>query len=729
MADVQRASRMPVPRFLACLITAIGLNGTVAAQTWSLDETPPRFSSYSDFGGVGLLQMPSARMAPDGEFAVSSGVVTPYVRTAVTLQALPGLEAVLRYTSVNNRLYGPESFSGDQSYKDKGIDVKFRLLEESSAFPQLVVGFRDVAGTGLFSSEYVALSRRYFNLDFTLGMGWGNIAGRGTFKNPLGVVFSSFKTRSNDFGRGGNFSITNYFHGEYVSLFGGVTWQTPVKGLSLKLEYDGNNYQQEALGNVFPVHSPFNIGAVYSLGDWLDLSIGYERGNTLMATLAVRGNIHSSAGLPKFDPPPERIQPRNLAAEVASARQARRDAAIGDPQLRLATALRERNYSVEHVEIRGKEAIAAVSQKTFRNKAKAMGRAARVMANAVPPEVEALTLVDVEKGLEIQRVTLMRKDLEKAVAYEGSPEEMAAHMTVLPPRAQSDEGALVNKDQYPAWNWGMNPQMRHQIGGPDSPYFYQVYLKVDGDLQLSRKLSVSGSLGFNLIDNFDRLILPSDSVLPHVRSDIKDYLREGKTGITRLQADYLTNLGSSWYGRASAGLFEEMFGGVSGELLYRPLGSRWALGFELNRVRQRAYDQRFSFRDYEVTTGHVDWYYKLPFYNVTTKVSAGQYLAGDRGVTVDVSRRFDSGAVFGVFATKTNVSADQFGEGSFDKGAYISVPVDLLSVFSSRSSFGMGWRPLTRDGGQRLSVSKGLYGIVSGAGRDELLADWSKVLE
>ena len=97
-----------------------------------------------------------------------------------------------------------------------------------------------------------------------------------------------------------------------------------------------------------------------------------------------------------------------------------------------------------------------------------------------------------------------------------------------------------------------------------------------------------------------------------------------------------------------------MFGGVGGELLFRPLGSRWAIGFELNRVRQRDYDQLFSFRNYEVTTGHVDWYYKLPFYNVTTKISAGQYLAGDRGVTIDVSRRFGSGAVFGVFATKTN---------------------------------------------------------------------------
>ena len=143
MADARRASRMPVPRLLACLMTAIGLSGPVAAQSWSLDETPPRFSSYSDFGGVGLLQVPSARMAPDGEFALSSGVVTPYVRTAVTLQALPWLEAVLRYTSVNNRLYGPESFSGNQSFKDKGIDVKFRLLEESSAFPQVAVGFRD----------------------------------------------------------------------------------------------------------------------------------------------------------------------------------------------------------------------------------------------------------------------------------------------------------------------------------------------------------------------------------------------------------------------------------------------------------------------------------------------------------------------------------------------------------------------------------------------------------
>jgi hypothetical protein len=191
----------------------------------------------------------------------------------------------------------------------------------------------------------------------------------------------------------------------------------------------------------------------------------------------------------------------------------------------------------------------------------------------------------------------------------------------------------------------------------------------------------------------------------------------------------LTNIGSSWYGRLSAGLFEEMFGGVGGELLYRPFGQRWAMGVELNRVQQRDYDMLFSFLDYGVTTGHVDLYYRLPFYNMSAQLSVGQYLAGDRGATIGVARQFDSGAVIGAFATKTNVSAEDFGEGSFDKGIYVSIPMDMLSLYSSRTSLGMGWRPLTRDGGQRLSIGKRLYPIVADSNPDKFMRDWSEVLE
>ena len=87
----------------------------------------------------------------------------------------------------------------------------------------------------------------------------------------------------------------------------------------------------------------------------------------------------------------------------------------------------------------------------------------------------------------------------------------------------------------------------------------------------------------------------------------------------------------------------------------------------LHKVRQRGYDQRFSFRDYENTTGHIGIYADFP-YEVSGQMLIGEYLAGDKGLTLDLSRRFKSGFTLGVFASKTNLSAEEFGEGSFDKG-------------------------------------------------------------
>lgn len=689
----------------------------------------PKFDSYSDMGGVGLMQMPSARFAPEGEFAFSHARTYPYFRNALSMQPVPWFEGVLRYTTIRDVLYGPANFSGDQTLKDKGIDFKLRLIEESSTFPQVAIGVRDVGGTGLFASEYLVMSRRYYDFDFSLGLAWGQMGTRGQFKNPLGRLFSSFKTRASDVGLGGNLSTTQYFHGENVSLIGGVIYQTPIPGLALKLELDGNNYQSDPSGEPIKAASPINIGLTYSHGDWLDLSMGVERGNTLMAQVAVHGNFHKSTGMPKLDPAPDALKPRELADAVAAMNQIRRDDELGHPELKLASALSDKKFKVNSVEIRGRRATVKVSQNTYRNSARAIGRAARIMANEVPDDVEEFTYVNMEAGLETQRVTLLRKDLEKAVAYQGSPEEMATHLRIEGPQGDDSDRSGERSDRYPSATWSWSPAMKHQIGGPDAAYFYQLFLRVDGELQLTRNLSASAGVIFNIDDNLNKLKLASDSVLPHVRSDIKDYLKQGKTSLSNLQLDYLTNLGRNWYGRGSVGLFEEMFGGVSGELLYRPYGKRWAAGIEVNKVKQRGFDQRFSFRDYEVTTGHLDLYYRLPFYNMSAQVSIGQYLAGDRGFTVGLSRQFDSGAEIGAFATKTNVSAEQFGEGSFDKGFYISLPVDLLSLYSTRSRIGMGWRPLTRDGGQRLSVGKRLYPIVSESNPEKMLSDWSKVLE
>ena len=83
----------------------------------------------------------------------------------------PWLEGTIRYTDVRTRKYSSdEDFSGDQSYKDKSFDFKVRLWEEDYSLPQVALGKRDIAGTGLFDGEYLVASKMAGPVDFTFGI-------------------------------------------------------------------------------------------------------------------------------------------------------------------------------------------------------------------------------------------------------------------------------------------------------------------------------------------------------------------------------------------------------------------------------------------------------------------------------------------------------------------------------------------------------------------------------
>src|SRR5690606_21891750 len=116
-------------------------------------------TTQSDFGGVGLLQTPTARFAEDGGFSFNANRVSPYSRYSISITPLPWMEGTVRYTALTNRRY---SDGEDQSYKDKAIDAKFRLWQESYWMPQLALGFVDMGGTGLFSSEYFVANKRFW---------------------------------------------------------------------------------------------------------------------------------------------------------------------------------------------------------------------------------------------------------------------------------------------------------------------------------------------------------------------------------------------------------------------------------------------------------------------------------------------------------------------------------------------------------------------------------------
>ena len=154
--------------------------------------------TQSDFGGVGLWQTPTARMADEGEVAFTASRTSPYTRYNFSLQPLPWLEGSFRYIDISNVRYGAASFSGNQSYKDKSIDAKLRLWRESHYLPALSAGVRDLGGTGLFSSEYVVASKRFGPFDTSLGLAWGYMGNRGDIRNPLAVISDKFETRPDE---------------------------------------------------------------------------------------------------------------------------------------------------------------------------------------------------------------------------------------------------------------------------------------------------------------------------------------------------------------------------------------------------------------------------------------------------------------------------------------------------------------------------------------------------
>jgi len=665
----------------------------------------------SDWGGIGLLQTPTARMADEGELAFTASHTSPYSRYNMVLQPLPWLEGAFRYVSVANRRYGPEWLSGTQNYKDKSIDLKVRLLEESRWVPEVAAGFRDLGGTGLFSSEYLVASKRIGSFDASVGLATGYIGNRGDFRNPLTAIDDRFETRPRAQGTG-SLNSDGMFRGP-VGVFGGVAYQTPWDALQLKLEYDGNDYKHEPQGNNQRQKSPFNVGASYAVNNNVHLHLGWERGDLAMFGITLRTNLAQASSMAKvLDPIPMPLKQRPATAVPESEHNTNVVTELFDwsgvaNQLEQNAGLR-----VQSISRRGSELIVTGEQRRFYYPAQGVGRMGRVLDGTLPDDITWFTVQNARLGVPIVETSIERKALVDYIEHKTDLSTLAGHIEMAPPAAQQRE--TLYSAPLRRFDGGFNIGYQQSLGGPDGFVLFQVAGTYSASAYLARNLWLSGTVSYNAYNNYDKFRYDAPSRLPRVRTNIRRYMTEEDLTLPNLQVTGTRQLARDTYGMVYAGLLESMYAGAGGEVLYRPLNERWAVGVEANWVKQRDFDQRFSFRDYSVATGHASFYYMWgEERRVVTALSAGRYLAKDWGATLAVSRAFDNGVTMGAYATKTDVSSKDFGEGSFDKGIYVSVPFDFLLPRSTRARANFAWNPLYRDGGARLARSYGLYQMTS----------------
>ena len=193
-----------------------------------------------------------------------------------------------------------------------------------------------------------------------------------------------------------------------------------------------------------------------------------------------------------------------------------------------------------------------------------------------------------------------------------------------------------------------------------------------------------------------------------MHSDWPLYDFAGQSGhIHSLTLSKVSNLGPGLYGRVHAGFLEPFFAGVGGEILFKPSSWPIGIGFDIHRVQKRSYDMRLDLLDYETTVGHLSFYYDdSRTFNI--EINAGKYLAGDWGATITAYRQFGSGWEVGGYATLTDVPFDTFGEGSFDKAIYLTIPIDWFISSPSQTKRRLTLRPITRDGGANLTTARKL---------------------
>lgn len=697
--------------FSTAFASFLATQGPAPDDALQPDTAPPRpearardaVVSASDWGEIGLLQTPTARMAPEGELRFNFSRVYPYGRGNVFLQPLDWLEAGFRYTNISNRLYGPANLSGDQAYKDKSIDAKVRLLRETATTPELAAGVVDMGGTGLFSSEYLVANKRTGDFDWSLGLAWGNLGGRGNLRNPLSVFSRSFDTRPPpNVGSGGTVNTSSFFRGR-AALFGGVQYQTPWDGLLLKAEYDGNDYRNEPQGNNQKQGSPINLGLNWSYSPNIDIAAGIERGNTLMLGFTFRGAL-DKLSMPKLLDPP---MPAIVAAKPA-----------GEPDwAKTAADLKTQTlWPVREIRRQGGDLHVVFDRPAAVYWNERIERAAAVLHRDAPATVQRFVLTYQERGMKMtEHVVLRDAWVARHTLWLAPVDRTDSHVAVAPRPGAA--GAELWGHQPDRIRGGIAPNYQQSLGGPDGFILFQAGVAAAGELRFSDTTWLSGRLNLRLLDNYDKFRYTAPSNLPRVRTYLREYLTTEKVTLPNLQLTHAGRLGENQFYSVYGGYLESMFAGFGAEWLYRPWHGPVALGVDINRVRQRNFEQDFGLRDYRVTTGHATLYLDTGWKNIQAGISAGQYLAGDRGITLSILRSFSNGVSMGAYATKTNVSSATFGEGSFDKGIYVNIPMDALLPRSSPSMANITWSPLTRDGGARLGRSYSLHALTSSRDR------------
>lgn len=679
-----------------------------------------RLPNYSFYGTPGLLEMPGAAPADEGTLATTVSYREGLFQTVVNLQLTDRLSGSFRYALVD--LYDDLATGVEENSFESGFNLQFQILEETETLPAIAVGMRDILTPGRFQSEYLVASKSFGdNLTVTAGLGWGAMGQRNGFDNPI----SSLAVRPvfDETDPEGQLATDQWFAGD-AAFFGGVEYQVNERW-GVVAEYSSLAYPDNPNSPALDGDSPYSLGVTYRPADGMQFSAAVLNGSNFGLSGTFVLNANTRPGMAGLETAPLPVRARSAGERAAPATQigVTQQATIRNA---LSAAFATEGLDLRALQIDGDTARVRFTNGRYRSNAQAMGRAARILTQAMPGQVDTFVLEQVDRGIPLSGVRISRADLEALENRPGAAEALLARTAFVD--AGPDEGLSFAADPSPAFEWGYAPYFRIEPFAVSGKLTLDVGVSVNASYRLSPQMDISASVLQSLTRNeASDPVADSTPDLQNVRTDSGAYGDDGVPVLQSLAFTHYGRPGTDLYSRVSVGYLERMFGGISTELLWKPADSRLGIGAELNYVAQRNTDMWFGFDeyDYQVATGHLSAYYDLGN-GYHTQIDVGRYLAGDWGATIELAREYENGIRIAASVSQTEVSYEDFGDGSYNKGVTITLPQDFFTGRATRSTYSTRLNTRSGDGGARLNVDGRLYDIVRGAHQSDLSSTWGR---
>jgi hypothetical protein len=729
-------------------------------------------------GQSGYINTPSAVVETDGTFSIGYGYDSPYGQLWATSTILPFVQVTGRYVSITglpafgNYETNPEYGAGYGRYKDKVIDGKLQLWKEGTWMPAVAVGASDVFGTQLFKSQYAVATKTVGaarNVEVSLGYGSKRIDGAfaGVRWTPVSHPDWSLVAEYNSVDYKQDYLPTmsgaaNRRKGPAV----GVEYRWGWLGVQAsrgrdnftvnafvsipfgEREYVPKIYEPPFFEDKHPITPPsipewrqdpgYGADLVKALAaqDYQNIRITLS-GNTLNITLTNNRIYDMGRAIGRAMRTALAFTPAGVTTIKVTYTKLDQPLTTYEffdlPKLQdyLAGKIDRKTFNdVVLVRYPNKDDVISDDQQGWLSglldapvAAPAPAPAAALVAAPPVPVPQSTASLPVAMAPEAPSQASAVTDLAATRSVAPTSDVTGVEADGKLRVAMGHEGDVVQLTSVDRESNRLKiaPKLGFFFNDPSGAFRYSLSAAANYDRRLSDGLYLNTAASFSILETVSGVKQPSNSNLPHVRTDVAKYLGESRFALSRVLLNKYANPAERWYVRGSVGLYEDMYRGAGGQVLYLPKNTRWAADLSVDALQQRGYKRLFDSLDYKTVTAIASLHYKMP-HGITVTARAGRFLAKDNGVRMEFKRRFDSGIEVGAWYTHTNgndiTTPGTPSKPYQDRGVFLSIPLRTMLPLDSQNSMGFSLSPWTRDVGQMVASPGDLYDMVEKPRRD-----------